>query len=206
MGIGEYTVSSRYWGIFYKRPRLTKTYRLGLNLYHKPTSRLRKALIAAIYSGFLIISLAPVIADAVSDIFCPPDHPNCPEHERDAIALFQGLHAVILLPFLTTVPLVVGIYKQARRPLQTQSPTGLKLQTAAFMLSAISWVPRVSVPWDLYLDGEHPVIMVINAWYHMVGFVAVDNAVYALGQGTVLWLSSRQIRRAEEGERQPLLV
>ncbi|KAJ5517803.1 hypothetical protein N7453_000225 [Penicillium expansum] len=90
-------------------------------------------------------------------------------------------------------------------PLQTQNLTGLKLQTAAFMLSAISWVPRVTVPWDLYLDGEYPIIMVINAWYHMVGFVAVDDAFFALGQGFLLWLSLRQIRRAEEGERQPLL-
>ena len=158
-----------------------------------------------IYLGFLIVSLAPVVADAVSDIFCPPHHPNCPEHERDPIALFQGLHAVILLPFLTTIPLVIGIIKQARMPLQTQSLTGLKLQTAAFMLSAVSWVPRVSVPWDLYLDGGHPIILIINAWYHMVGFVAVNDAVFALGQGILLWLSLRQIRLAGGGERQPLL-
>ncbi|CAG7981122.1 unnamed protein product, partial [Penicillium nalgiovense] len=60
---------------------------LGLNLYHKHTSRLHKTLIVATYIGFLIISLVPVIAHTVSDI-CPPDYPNCPEHERDAIALF----------------------------------------------------------------------------------------------------------------------
>lgn len=179
--------------------------RLGLNLYHRPTSRLRKALTVVIYFGFLIISIVPIIADAVSDVFCPPHRPNCPEHERDPIALFQGLHAVILLPFLTTTPLVIGIIKQARMPLKTQSLTGLKLQTAAFMLSAISWVPRVSVPWDLYLDGGHPIILIINAWYHMVGFVAVNEALFSLGQGILLWLSLRRSRRAEEGERQPLL-
>jgi hypothetical protein len=162
-------------------------------------------LTVVIYFGFLIISIVPVIADAVSDIFCPPHHPNCPEMERDPIALFQGLHSVILLPFLTTIPLLIGIFKQARMPLHTQSLTGLKLQAAAFMLSAISWVPRVSVPWDLYLDGGHPIIGIINAWYHMVGFVAVDDALFALGQVFLLWLSLRQIRRAEEGERQPLL-
>ncbi|KAJ5164248.1 uncharacterized protein N7500_006078 [Penicillium coprophilum] len=90
-------------------------------------------------------------------------------------------------------------------PLQTQSLTGLKFQAVAFMLSAISWVPRVSVPWDLYLDGEHPIMMVVNSWYHMVGFVAVDDAFFALGQGFLLWLSLQQIRRAEDEERQPLL-
>ena len=179
-------------------------YRLGLNLYHKPTSRLRKTLVVAIYIGFLIISLVPVIADAVSDIFCPPDRPNCPEHERDAIALFQGLHAVILLPVFTTIPIIIGIFKQARSTLQTQSLTGLKLQTTAFILSALFWVPRVSAPWDLYLDGGHPIIIIVNAWYHMVGFVAVDDAVFAGGQGVLLWLSLRQ--NMEEGEREPLLA
>lgn len=179
--------------------------RLGLNLYHIPTNPFRKFLAVVIYLGFLMVSIVPVIADAVSDVFCPPDHPNCPEHQRDPIFLFQGLHAVILLPFLTTIPLVIGIIKQACMPLQTQSLIGLKLQTVAFVLSAIFWVPRVSVPWDLYLDGEHPIILVINTWYHMVGFVAVDDAVFALGQGILLWLSLRQMRRAEEGERQPLL-
>jgi hypothetical protein len=137
--------------------------------------------------------MVPVITDAVSDIFCPPHHPNCLEHERDPIALFQGLHSIILLPFFTTIPLVIGIFRQARMPLQTQSLTGLKLQTAAFTLSAVSWVPRVSVPWDLYLDGGHPIILIINAWYRMVGFVAVNDAFFALGQGILLWLSMRQI-------------
>ncbi|KAJ5947379.1 hypothetical protein N7466_000394 [Penicillium verhagenii] len=47
--------------------------------------------------------------------------------------------------------------------------------------------------------------MVINAWYHMVGFVAVDDAIFALGQAILLWLSLRQVRRADDGERQPLL-
>lgn len=31
--------------------------------------------------------------------------------------------------------------------------------------------------------------MIANAWYYMVGFVAVDDAVFALGQGMLLWLS-----------------
>ena len=157
------------------------------------------------YFGFLMVSLVPMVVDAVSDTFCPPDRPNCPELDRDVVGLFQGLHSVILLPFLTTLPLVIALVKQACMPTQTFGLNGLKLQAAVFMLSAISWVPRVSVPWDLYLDGEYPVIMVIIAWYHKVGFVAVNDALFALGQAILLWLSIRQIRRAEDGERQPLL-
>lgn len=146
-----------------------------------------------------------MVADAVSDIFCPPGHPNCPEMDRDAVALFQGLHSVILLPFLTTLPLVIAIAKQAFMPRQTQSLTGLKIQAIVLMLSAISWVPRVDAPWDIYLEGRHPIILVFNAWYHMVGFVAVNDGIFALGQAILLWLSLRQMRRAEDAERQPLL-
>ncbi|CAG8126184.1 unnamed protein product [Penicillium nalgiovense] len=61
-------------------------------------------------------------------------------------------------------------------------------QTAAFILPAV-FVPRIYVPWDLYLDSGRPFIMIANAWYYMVGFVAVDDAVFALGQGMLLWLS-----------------
>lgn len=162
-----------------------------------------------IYIGFLLFPLGPVITDAVSDTFCPFDHPNCPWHERDAIALFHGLHSFILLPFFTTIPLVIGIYKQVRSPLQTQSLTGLKLQTAAFMLSAVFWVPRLSAPWDLflkYLNEGHPIVIFLMGWYQEVGFQTVNDAVFALGQEILLWLTLRQNRRAEEGERQPLLA
>ncbi|KAJ6016275.1 hypothetical protein N7540_010866 [Penicillium herquei] len=152
-----------------------------------------------------MISLAPLVADAVSDIFCPPHHPNYPKVGQDPIAHFQGLNSVLPLPLLTTLPLIIALVKQARMPFQTQSPTGVKLQAAVFMLSAILWVLRVSFPLDLYLDEGYPIILIINAWYHMVGFVAVDDSVFALGQGVLLLLSLRQFRRAEDGERQPLL-
>ena len=189
--------------------RLTPMYRLGLNLYHRPTYLRRKILIVVTYIGFLTISLLPLIADAVSDIFCPPNHPNCPFHERDPIFLFEGLHIFLLVPFFTTIPLIIGIYKQVRRPLQTQTLTGLKLQTAAFMLSAVFWIYRVSAPWDLYrtyLEDGHPIILALMVWYQMVGFVTINDALFALGQGIFLWLALRQNRRAEEGERQPLLA
>lgn len=166
-------------------------------------------MVVVIYIGFLIFTLGPVITDAVSETFCPVHRPNCPWHERDAIALFHGLHSFILLPFFTTVPLVIGIYKQVRSPLQTQSLTGLKLQTAAFMLSGVFWVPRLSAPWDLwlnYLNEGHSIVIFLMGWYQVVGFETVNDAVFALGQGMLLWLTLRQNRRAEEGERQPLLV
>ncbi|KAJ5992002.1 hypothetical protein N7451_007726 [Penicillium sp. IBT 35674x] len=182
---------------------------LGLNLYHRLTSRLRKTLIVVVYISFLIFSLGPLIIDAVSDTFCPLDHPDCPWHERDVTAFLEGLHSFVLLPFLSTIPLVIGIYKQVRSPLQTQSLMGLKLQIAAFMLSAVFWVPRLSAPWDLfleYLNEGHPINIFILGWYRTVGFETVNDFVFAWGQGMLLWLTLRQNRRAEEGERQPLLA
>jgi hypothetical protein len=180
-------------------------YSFGLSLCHKPASRLIKALLVAMYIVFLLVSLVPLIADSVPDFFCPPSLPGWDESECDGLAIFEGLHAMFFLPLLTTIPLVIGIYKQVRNPLQTQSLTGLKLQTAIFALSAVFWIPRVPFPWDLYFHRNYSVIFVLRSWYIYVGFVTVNDAIFALGQGILLWLSLRQ-RRAEETERQPLLA
>jgi hypothetical protein len=88
--------------------------------------------------------------------------------------------------------MIIGIYKQARSPLQTQSLTGLKLQTAGFMLSAVCWVPRLSAPWDLFLkyfNEGHSIIILLIGWYQAVGFETFNDAVFAVGQGMLLWLT-----------------
>lgn len=102
---------------------LTTMYSFGLNLCHKPTSRLIKTLLVAMYIFFLLVSLVPLIADTAPDFFCSPSLPGWDESECDGLAMFEGFHAMFLLPLLTTIPLVIGIYKQVRNPLQTQSLT-----------------------------------------------------------------------------------
>lgn len=80
----------------------------------------------------------PLIIDATTDVFCPPDKPNCPEYDRDPIVLFEGYHVFALVPVIVTL-LILGLYKQARAsPLKLSLPW-LKLQAVIFMLSAASW-------------------------------------------------------------------
>jgi hypothetical protein len=184
-------------------------HRFFLCLYFKPISRLRKALIIAIYVFFLIISLMPLIIDATTDVFCPPQEPNCPEYDRDPIVLFEGYHVFALVPVIG-IPLILGLYKQARASSLNLSLPGLKLQAVIFMLSAGSWVLRLSFPWKAYLgqpQGRVPIYLVIPAWWRMIGFVAVDDAIFALGQGSLLWLALRREKRlaASDPERRPLL-
>jgi hypothetical protein len=97
-------------------------YSFGLSLCHKPTSRLIKTLLVAMHIFFLLVSLVPLIADTVH-FFCSPSLPGWDESECDGLAMFEGFHAMFLLPLLTTIPLVIGIYKQVRNLLQTQSLT-----------------------------------------------------------------------------------
>ncbi|CAG7981086.1 unnamed protein product [Penicillium nalgiovense] len=183
----------------------------ALNLYYNSAGRLSKALTILIYIGFLMISLMPLVVDATTDVFCPPDRPNCPEIDRDAIAMFEGLHSNLLLPFFTIILLVIGFYRQMRKPIQNLSLTGLKLQAAVFTLSAISWAFRLYFPWHLYHEDPRrswPLYLILPAWYQGVGFVAFDDAAFALGQGILLYLALRQQRRAgaADAERQPLLA
>ncbi|PKX91287.1 PQ-loop repeat-containing protein [Aspergillus novofumigatus IBT 16806] len=160
-----------------------------LSLYFKPTSRLQKALLIAIYIFFLIISLVPLVIDATIDIFCPQKSQTAP--------------IIVML-------LVLGLYKQARASTFNLSLPGLKLQAVVFMLSAASWVLRLAFPWKAYLEqpqGHVPIYLVIPAWWQIIGFVAVDDAIFALGQGVLLWLALRRGKRlaASHPESRPLL-
>ncbi|KAF4205921.1 hypothetical protein CNMCM5878_006475 [Aspergillus fumigatiaffinis] len=118
----------------------------------------------------------------------PPQEPNCPEYDRDPIVLFEGYHVFALVPVIV-IPLILGLYKQARASSLNLSLPGLELQAVIFMLSAASWVLRLSFPWKAYLgqpQGRVPISLVIPAWWRMIGFVAVDDAIFALGQGILL--------------------
>lgn len=106
---------------------------------------------------------------------------------------------------------MIGFYRQARKPTQNLSLIGLKLQAAIFTLSAVSWVFRLCFPWYLYREdprGSWPLYLIFPMWYQGVGFVAIDDAAFALGQGILLYLGLQQQRRvkAADAERQPLLA
>ncbi|KAL3447850.1 hypothetical protein BJX65DRAFT_276126 [Aspergillus insuetus] len=109
-------------------------------------------------------------------------------------------------------------------PYQKHTPTslsvpGLAAQSVLFIILAVSWIFRVSSPpvpegatwWDY---------RVLRDWFELVGSVAVDNAVFGIGQGILLLIVLRsgkkgwgeELGEQEEGEgalgteREPLLA
>jgi hypothetical protein len=151
----------------------------------------------------------PLIIDATTDTFCPPERPNCSVMDRDPIAFFEGVHNFYFLPIIITL-LVLGFYEQARLPLLNLNITWLKLQAVMFALSAVTWTLRLYFPWKIFLEqprGSVPIYLVIPSWWQMVGFIASNDAIFAIGQGVLLRLALRQRRRVEafDAERQPLL-
>ncbi|KAL3477056.1 hypothetical protein BJX99DRAFT_226650 [Aspergillus californicus] len=94
---------------------------------------------------------------------------------------------------------------------------GLAVQCVLFIILAVSWIFRVSFP--PLPDGVHwwSSSYVLEVWYELVGSIAVDNAVFGMGQGILLYLARKKERcdgdangqvEGEEGlagEREPLL-
>jgi hypothetical protein len=126
-------------------------------------------------------------------------------------ALYHGIHTLLLSWIITGLG-VAAVFFQAREtvtrsPCQALSRVGLAAQAVVFALVAVSWVMRVGFPWEL-LDGRQVTFGVFTTWYELVGWAAVDNAVFALGQG-VLWevVSRHQVKgdNVSESETQSLL-
>jgi hypothetical protein len=126
-------------------------------------------------------------------------------------ALYHGTHTLFLSWIITGFG-VAAVFFQAREtitrsPGQALSRVGLAAQALVFALVAVSWVMRVRFPWEL-LDGRRVTFGVLVTWYELVGWAAVDNAVFALGQGVLLGIVSRHKVKGDdvsEGETQPLL-
>jgi hypothetical protein len=84
---------------------------------------------------------------------------------------------------------------------------GLATQAIIFALVALSWISRVNFPFELSLN-------ILKAWYEVVGWAAVDNAIFAVAQFVLLCLAKHQ-RRGRVGssssytrpnEEEPLLI
>jgi hypothetical protein len=126
-------------------------------------------------------------------------------------ALYHGIHTLFLSWIITGFG-VAAVFFQVRKtvtlsPSQALSRVGQAAQAVVFALAAVSWVMRVRFPWEL-LDGHQVTFGVIVTWYELVGWAAVDNAVFALGQGVLLGVVSRhkvKVEETSEGEAQPLL-
>jgi hypothetical protein len=153
------------------------------------------------YVAFLMISVVPVLADAIA-------------HEKEVdrrwpMMLFFVVHSMFLSWVITGFN-VAAIYFQVKelrsRPQeQGLSHWGLAIQTMVFMLLATSWVGRVQFPYKRF--GGFP-WQALSDWYQLVGWATVDNAIFAAGQATLLWIVSHHTDSASgalPSETEPLL-
>lgn len=163
--------------------------------------------VTAVYTIFLLLSLLPALALLWSP---PPDR----EDRRWRPALFHGAHSLWLSPLATLLALAAAFFqlRETRRAPgpdhQAPSLAGLAAQAAVFALVAVSWALRVVFPWSEVPAGARRVgFGLFVAWYQLVGWAAVDNAVFALVQGVVWWAARRRIRGGGPGvgEREPLI-
>jgi hypothetical protein len=153
------------------------------------------------YVAFLIISVVPVFADAIAH--------ESEEDRRWPMSLFFGIHSMFLSWIITGFN-VAAIYYQVKelrsRPQeQALSHLGLAIQSVVFMLLAGSWIGRVEFPYREF--GGFP-WQALSTWYQLVGWAAVDTAIFAIGQAILLWTVSHHTGSdsgASNSETEPLL-
>ena len=68
---------------------------------------------------------------------------------------------------------------------------GLATQAVVFALVALSWTARVRFP---AIEGVS--LNLLTAWYQLVGWAAVDNAIFAIIQFMLLSLAKHHQRGA----------
>ncbi|KAI0380575.1 hypothetical protein F5Y04DRAFT_94357 [Hypomontagnella monticulosa] len=172
--------------------------------YPPARSDSRKTFILSIYTAFLCISVIAVWADAVYIASSPGDEVS----RRWPTALLHGVHTLLVNPVVTILSIAAPIH-QARKirsspSLGALSTTGLVIQAIIFAIVAVIWAIRVVFP-------TMPVITpsVVVTWYQLVGWAAVDNGVFAIGQAALWFITTRKIGPHVEnlsvGETEPLL-
>ena len=79
---------------------------------------------------------------------------------------------------------------------------GLMIQAMVFFLVGISFLYRYRIPAEEL--AEHFIVN-LRSWYWRFGWATINNIVFALAQGILAWLVSRQ-KGDDAGERTALLV
>ncbi|KAJ5752006.1 hypothetical protein N7520_008923 [Penicillium odoratum] len=156
-----------------------------------------------------LISIMPLFIDAVNRNFFGP-----PEWRRWGEAFFSGYHAMFMNPIVTILVLVAlpcqarAMHAQPVRDLKSLSLLGLLAQGVIFGVVAVSWTMRVR---SMDLSSRDVVayrLLTFVSWYQMVGWAAVNNAVFALVQILLLCLARNwrgEKMAMADGEREPLL-
>lgn len=164
----------------------------------------RRVYLIASYTSYLLVSIVPLIVDAI--------WPLDVEVRRWYSGLYFALHSMLLYQITTTL-VVLSIYRQAREILAVPFPNGLSLQGLAaqavvFMLISVTWIWSLPFPWEQW-NGEVYWFLFFR-WYGIVGWIVVDNLIFALGQALLLVLALRRLSSSKTtlqrgDETEPLL-
>ncbi|KAI9371765.1 hypothetical protein BJX61DRAFT_510353 [Aspergillus egyptiacus] len=186
-----------------------------------------KRLMLGIYIAYLLIAIIPLFLCA---FLLRLDHSETAWREWPVVIAFTP--HTLWLSYIGTILALVAVYRQARVILQddpSASPSlpvglsqgqldpqntslsllGLAIQSLLFCVLAIAWVFRVSFP-ALPDGASWWNFSIVKVWYEWVGSVAVDNAIFGIGQGILLllllWRERRSGGETHLGtEREPLL-
>lgn len=116
--------------------------------------------------------------------------------------------------FINPIVTIIGfasLFVQARVTRSRPSPgalsiVGLAIQAVVFAVVALYWPLRMTIPREFW--NMSPLRSCIT-WYQLVGWAAVDNAVFAIVQAVLLWIAMRQRGGVQgmttNGETTPLL-
>ncbi|KAL4866607.1 hypothetical protein BDV12DRAFT_131373 [Aspergillus spectabilis] len=166
-----------------------------LGIYYSTKRRLS---LVVTYVAFLLISIALIIFDLIQWKI----DPDWEKERMWLVVLFYGYHSIFLFPIIYALG-IVAVYRQARLVLRSPdfpgawSIRGLELQAIMFSLIALSWVWRIPFPWE---EVEYPTFQVFQVWSSTVGWVAVDNGIFAVGQALLLLLAKWRRRKTEVEE------
>jgi hypothetical protein len=121
----------------------------------------------------------------------------------------MGINQYCINPFITIVT-GIAFALQADTTRDTQGPSALNrrtllLQAVVFLALAVLWPFRMKVPQNRRLWS---LLSFLREWYALVGWTCINNAIIAIGQGSVLLYAT--FKRADSGvesgnETQPLL-
>lgn len=172
-------------------------------LYSDSSNRIS---LAARYTSFLLISIVPLIYNAI--------FPIDDEGWRFWSAMFYAVHSMLIYPILTVLG-VWGIYRQACEIFVVPFPNALSLQGLAiqaiiFTLVSVTWIFSLPFPYEK-IGGIRGLRWAnFSAWYGDIGWIIINSFVFALGQAVLFLLawhhsSSRQATTQRGSETEPLL-
>ncbi|KAJ5313319.1 uncharacterized protein N7443_000203 [Penicillium atrosanguineum] len=162
-----------------------------------------------VYILFTLISIIPFFIDAIDHDFFGPRGSS----DRNwAEAFFSGWHMMLMHPIVTILALVaLPCQARAIRALPVGNVKALSLlrlltQGVVFSVVAISWTMRVKFMDLSFRDVIAYGWLTVVSWYQMVGWAAVNNAVFALVQRSLFCLARNWgVVKMADREREPLL-